>query len=57
MPDLVIGDQAAFVMNGNVNSRNIIEYASKGQPPAFHYDKSVSREKLIVWIGLLEMGI
>ena len=42
MPHLVIGDEAAFVMNGNVITRNIIEYAPKRQLPAFHYDKSVS---------------
>ena len=30
IPHLVIGYEAGFVMNGNVNTRNIIEHASKG---------------------------
>ena len=43
-----IGDEPAFVKNGNVNTRNIIEYAPKGQHPAFHFNRSVTREKLVV---------
>ena len=51
-----VGDEAAFVKNGNVNIRNIIEYAPKGQHAAFHYNKSVTREKLVVWIKLWGNG-
>lgn len=42
MPYLVVGVEAVFVMNGNVITRNIIEYAPKRQLPSFYYDKSVS---------------
>ena len=56
MPHLVIVGEADFVMNGNIKSRNISKHAPNGQPSAFHSDKSVSREKLNVWIGLCGNG-
>ena len=53
---LVIGDEAAFCMNGEVNTKNVVKYAPKGEPPVFNYDKNASREKLTVWIGLCGNG-
>ena len=34
-------------MNGKVNSQNVRQYAPKGHPPVFNFDKSSNRDKLI----------
>ena len=52
----VIGDEAAFAMNGQVNTHNVREYAVAGQPREFNYKVNISREKLTVWIGLCGSG-
>ena len=36
--NLVVGDEATFCMNGQVNSRNVRAYAPAGNLPAFNYD-------------------
>ena len=54
--NLVVGNKATFCMNGQVNSRNVRAYVPAGNPPAFHYDVSCSRQKWIVWLGLCESG-
>ena len=48
----VIGDEAAFPMNGEVNTHNVREYAVAGQPPELNYEVNISRNKLTVCIGL-----
>ena len=54
---IVIGDEAAFrIMNGRVSTRNLIEYAPKGNPPDFHYDIPESRDKINVWAALCGNG-
>ena len=46
LPNIIIGDEATFAMNGSVNTRNTRAYAPKGQPPPdFVYEKPNSREK------------
>ena len=52
----VVGDEAAFAMNGQVDTHNVREYAAAGQPPEFNYEVNISREKLSVWIGLCGSG-
>ena len=54
--NLVIGDEATFSMDGEVNSNNVREYAPVGRKPAFNYDRNFSKEKLNVWIGLCGNG-
>ena len=57
LSDVLIGDEATFPMNAKVNSRNVRKYAPKGQPPEnFNYDLPESREKLVVWVGLMGNG-
>lgn len=34
--NFVIGDAAAFRLNGNVNTQNIREYSQAGEPPSFN---------------------
>ena len=53
---LVIGDESAFFMNGKVCTQNVREYAPFHQPPDFHYDANMSREKVSLWIGLCGNG-
>ena len=38
---LVIGDEASFVMNGEVNTQNVRQYAPIGHPPAFNFERSI----------------
>ena len=56
LQNVIIGDEATFRLNGSVNTRNIREYAPKGQPPDFFYDRLVSREKVNVWAGMCGNG-
>ena len=54
---LIIGDEARFEMNGKVNTQNVRQYAPKGHPPAFNFDKSSNRYELTVWAGLCGNGL
>lgn len=54
--NLVIGDEASFALNGQVNNHNVRMYAEKGNPPAFHFDVSSDRRKLSVWAGICGNG-
>ena len=47
----IIGDEAAFSMNGEVNIHNVRQYAPKGQPLSFNFERNDSREKLTVCMG------
>ena len=40
LESLIIGDEAAFSMNGEVNSHNVRQYAPKGHPPAFNFERN-----------------
>ena len=51
--NVVIGDEAGFMMNGEVNSHNIQRYAPKGDPPEFNFDRTRFSCKATVWVGLL----
>lgn len=54
--NVVIGDEAAFQMNGQVNTHNVRQYAPRGQQPSFNFDRRESREKLSVWVGFSGNG-
>lgn len=49
---IIIGDEAAFHMNGKVNNHLVRMYAPRGDRPEFNYDVSSSREKVSVWAGI-----
>ena len=53
---IVIGDEAAFTLNGLVNTHNTVKYAPRGQPPEFNFDRSNTREKVTVWAALCGNG-
>ena len=44
-------------MDGKVNTRNIRQYAPVDNPPAFNYERNVSREKVNVWAGICGNGV
>ena len=48
----LIGDEAAFFINGKVNTWNMQEYAPKNNVPALNYNISNNRQKVMVWVGL-----
>jgi hypothetical protein len=51
--ELVIGDEAAFAMNGRVSTYNVRRYAPHNNPPRdFTYDLPNDRRKVTVWMGL-----
>ena len=52
----MIGDEAAFHMNGQVNTQNLRQYAPRGEQPSFNFDRRGSREKLSVWACLSGNG-
>ena len=54
--NFVVSAEATFWMNGQVNSRNVRVYTPAGNPPAFNYDVSCSRQKWTVWLGLCGNG-
>jgi hypothetical protein len=54
---LVIGDEASFVMNGEVNTQNVRQYAPIGHPPEFNFERSHSRVHLTVWAALCGNGL
>ena len=56
LANLVIGDEAGFVMNGEVNSQNVREYAPQRELPDINYDINASRERCTVWVGLCGNG-
>ena len=53
---IIIGDEAAFQMNGSVNTHNVREYSPRGQHPNFNYAIPESREKVTVWAALCGNG-
>lgn len=57
LANIIIGDEAGFAMNGEVNSQNVRRYAPRGEPPNFNYDRKDSRSKHNVWIGLCGNGV
>jgi hypothetical protein len=52
-----IGDEAGFALNGEVNSYNVREYAPKGNPPAFNFERANSLAKLTIWAALCGNGV
>lgn len=56
LANFVIGDEAGFALNGEVNNHNVRMYAPSNQPPDFHFDRNDAREKLTVWAGLCGNG-
>jgi hypothetical protein len=57
LDSFIIGDEAGFSMNGEVNTHNVSQYAPKGQPPAFNFERNDSRAKLTVWAALCGNGL
>ena len=56
LPSLIIGDEAGFSMNGEVNTQNVRSYAHRGENPDFHYDRNECRTNVMVWAGLCGNG-
>ena len=55
LANLIIGDEASFRMNGEVNTQNVWEYAL-GNGLDNYYDRNDSRAKITVWVGLCGNG-
>ena len=45
MTNVVVGDEAAFALNGKVNTWNVKKYTCFGDPSQFNYDLRSSRQK------------
>ena len=46
--NIVIGDQAAFYLNGKVNTPIVRQYTPKGRASDFNYNLTDSRQKITV---------
>ena len=57
MQSIIIADEAAFSMNGKVDTQNVRQYAPKGHLRAFNFERHVSRAKLTVWSALCGNGV
>ncbi len=57
LDNLLIGDEASFAMNGEVNTQNVRQYAPKRHPPAFNLERSNSRVHLTVWAAVCGNGL
>lgn len=57
LANIVVGDEAAFAMNGEVSSQNVRCYAPLNHPPATaNFDVSTDRRKLHLWGGICGNG-
>ena len=57
LQSIIIGDEAGFSMNGEVNTQNVRQYAPKRHPPAFNFERHVFRAKLTVCAALCGNGV
>ena len=48
LQSIIIGDEAGFALNGEVNSHNVREYSPKENQPAFNFERTNSRAKLTI---------
>ena len=46
LANCIIGDEAAFIMNGEVNSQNVRQYAPRGEGPDVNYDLNDIRARI-----------
>ena len=53
---LVVGDEAAFSLNGQVNSWNVRHYSRAREPPEFNFEVNISQQKVTVWLALTGRG-
>ena len=54
---MVIGDEAAFHLNGKVTTQNVRQNAPRGENPDFMFERKLSKEKKTVWMGLYDNGV
>ena len=57
LPDIVIGDEARFYIDGTINTYNVRMHAPKGGKPDFTFQRNNSRHKVTVWDGMFGNGI
>ena len=57
LDNFIIGDEAGFSLNGEVNTQNVRAYAPKGHPPEFNFNRNDSRLKVTVWAALCGNGL
>ena len=53
---LVVGDEASFSLNGQVNSWNVRHYSRAREPPEFNFEVNISQQKITVWLALTRRG-
>ena len=57
LESLIVADEAAFAINGEVCTHNVRQYAQKGHPPEFNFERNASREKLHIWAAICGNGV
>ena len=56
---LIVSDEAIFSLNSEINSRNVIKYAARGEghPPDHYVEFSQGADQVMVWVGLTRTGV
>lgn len=59
LDNLITSDEAIFSLNSEVNTRNVVCYAERGDGhPEDHYvEFSQGADKIMVWVGLTRQGV
>ena len=57
LDNFVIWDDAAFCLNGGVNTQNVREYSPMRHPSSFNYETNMCGEKWSVWAGMCGNGV
>ena len=54
LDNLIVSDEAIFSLNSEVNSKNVIKYAQRGQghPPDHYVEFKQGADQVMVWMGL-----
>ncbi|CAB3989435.1 Hypothetical predicted protein [Paramuricea clavata] len=59
LDQLIVSNEAIFSSNAEINSRNVIKYAAKGDghPPDHYVEFSQGADQVMVWVGLARTGV
>ncbi len=56
---LIVSDEAVFSLSSEINTRNVIKYAPRGNghPPDHYVEFAQGADQVMVWAGLTRAGI
>ena len=57
LPNIVIGDEACFSVDGTVSTYNVRIYAPKGHKPDSTFQRNNSCQEVTIWSGVFGNGV